>query len=264
MTDFNKDQIYQNQLTHIPKFEFNQAVANVFDDMVQRSIPFYDQIHRIIIDLVQRFKYKDQDELIIYDLGCSTATTIEILLQALCLSEASPKQVKIIGVDQSKPMIEKATQKLKAYSSNNYELHCQDLNEIDFQTADMVIMNYTLQFISVGKRVDLLTKIFRALKPGGLFLLSEKIKTDNPFFEELFIELYYDFKRGNGYNELEISQKREALENVLVPLTPAQQLEFMSQAGLQNVEMLFRWYNFASFLGIKPHAQIPRNSYPIQ
>ncbi len=238
-----KDQIFNSIKDTISPFAFNSEVADVFDDMLVRSIPFYKEIHKLIIDLVDKFY---TGEGVIYDLGCSTGTTIEIIDKHL---KEKGIAGKYIGIDMSSPMIEKAKEKLK--NVNNVELINGDMTEIDFSNAEVVILNYTLQFLKEEKRDELLKTIYHGLKPGGLLILSEKIKSPTQNIQELITELYYDFKKANGYSELEISQKREALENVLVPLTANDQIHLLNQSGFHHAEMIFRWYNFASFIGIK-------------
>ena len=238
------DKIFNNKIIGVKDFEFNQRVADVFDDMVSRSVPFYDEIHRILLDL-SNYIFDHTNEPTIYDLGCSTGTTLKILSSKLGEMGQSPN---LIGVDNSAPMIEKAKEKLDGALGNVKVLH-QDLMETEFnQQADLIIMNYTLQFVDPNKRDILLKKIFNALKPGGFFILSEKINTQKDCYQSLVTDLYYDFKKRNGYSELEISQKREALENVMKPTTPAQQISALENAGFKNSEMIFRWYNFASYL----------------
>jgi len=247
MTNGNnpKDQVFSTPMENIGPFSFNQDVADVFDDMVSRSIPFYKEIHSLICDMVLR-NYKGQG--IIYDLGCSTGTTIKLLGQHL---KEADRPYQFVGVDTSSEMLGKA--KEKCHDIGNTTFRCEDMTEVDFQNAEVVILNYTLQFLKVEKRKDLLKKIYQALRPGGIILLSEKIKSPLTEVESLITDLYYDFKRRNGYSELEISQKREALENVLIPLTPEEQLKDLKLSGFENSEMLFRWYNFASYVGIKKH-----------
>ncbi|MCK5883515.1 MAG: carboxy-S-adenosyl-L-methionine synthase CmoA [Bacteriovoracaceae bacterium] len=240
-----KDKIFDTELKKIKGFEFNSDVAEVFDDMLSRSIPFYDEIHRIILDLAGRLKLDNE---IIYDIGCSTGTTISIVDKFL---KNKKQKANFIGIDSSGPMLEKCRAKLKRKKITNTELICDSIENIKLQKSMFAVMNYTLQFIDTAKRPELLKKIYRSLKPGGVFVLSEKIKCTNHTVNDLLIDLYYDFKRRNGYSELEISQKREALENVLVPLTPERQIELLKKAGFKKVEVIFRWYNFACFIGIK-------------
>mgnify|MGYP001463405630 CR=1 FL=1 len=148
-------------------------------------------------------------------------------------------------------MVRKAKDKLDG-QPGNIRIIESDLTDFNFDhDADLIVMNYTLQFISPEKRQDLLQKIYDALKPGATFVLSEKINTEKTEFFGLITDLYYDFKKRNGYSELEISRKREALENVMRPITPAAQLSALNEAGFKKSEMIFRWYNFASYLCVK-------------
>lgn len=229
----------------IEPFSFNDEVADVFDDMVERSVPFYNEIHRIILDVLGK-SFMPGDR--IYDLGCSTGTTIKILHDFI-KNKFPEKYFEIVGVDNSPAMLKNCEKKLSNIS--NYSLKCNDLEKIELAPNGLTIMNYTLQFINPIKRPLLLNKIYESLRPGGVFILSEKVKAEDNFIDELLIDLYYDFKRRNGYSELEIAQKREALENVLVPITPNNQIELLKMAGFSRVEVLFKWYNFACYLGVK-------------
>lgn len=237
----SRDEIFNSPQEDIAPFEFNDKVAQVFDDMVSRSIPFYQEIHRLIVDLTQRY-YQGTGK--VYDLGCSTGTTIDLLERSF-----GDRPISFVGVDTSAPMLEIATKKC-GHVRDAIFLE-EDMTKVDFKDAEMVIFNYTLQFLKVEKRGELLRKIYEALPPGGCLILSEKIKSPSSLMENCITDLYYDFKRRNGYSELEISQKREALENVLIPLTPKEQLNMLEEAGFKEFEMLFRWYNFASYLAVK-------------
>lgn len=241
----NKDQFFRQPFSEITSFEFNQEVADVFDDMVSRSVPFYHEIHRILLDLLDRTYLGTGD---IYDLGCSTGTSIKLMAEHLKKSGISPQ---FVGVDNSAPMLEKAKEKLNGLVEKQVILECEDLENINVKNAELVIMNYTLQFLPEDNRLDLIKKVHEGLNDKGLFLLTEKIDTPDEGIHSLLTDLYYDFKRRNGYSELEISQKREALENVLVPLTPEAQMNMLREAGFEKVDMIFRWYNFACYLGVK-------------
>ncbi len=241
-----KDRIFHTKQSTIRPFEFNTEVANVFDDMVSRSIPFYHEIHRLILDLVGRTELPTGP---IWDLGCSTGTTIYTLDQFF--KNFPEKRRPMIGVDSSNPMLEKAQEKLQGHQVENYQLKCADINDLQLSESSVIIMNYTLQFLTPEGRENLLQRIYNSLKPGGIFFLAEKITTDNNHFQELFTDLYYDFKRRNGYSEMEISQKREALENVLIPNSPKELFDKLKEAGFDNTEMVFRFYNFACFMGVK-------------
>ncbi len=238
-----KDTIFKTKLEKIKDFEFNEEVAVVFDDMVSRSIPFYQEIHRIILDILSK-SFMEGDT--IYDLGCSTGNTLLSVSKFL-----NGKSCKLIGIDNSPSMLSICEKKFSKNKIENIHLIRSDLEKMDLHTNGLTIMNYTLQFINPLNRLELLQKIYKSLRPEGIFVLSEKIKVEDTDFHSLFTDLYYDFKRRNGYSELEISQKREALERVLNPLTPNSQIELLKMAGFKKVEILFRWYNFASYIGIK-------------
>lgn len=240
-----KDKVFGDKRDRISPFEFDQKVANVFDDMVSRSVPFYKEVHQLILDIVDRV-YTGEGN--IYDLGCSTASTICLINEKLTKKNIS---ANFVGVDNSGPMLEKAKQKAAQNKVKSVQFIQSNIQEIDFENAEVVILNYTLQFLPVADREKILTKIYQSLKKGGVLILSEKIKSPVSTIEELTTDLYYDFKRRNGYSELEISQKREALENVLIPLTPKEQMNMLKNSGFNKTEMIFRWYNFASYIGVK-------------
>lgn len=240
-----KDKIFDTRQSLVRPFQFNQEVADVFDDMVSRSVPFYNEIHGLITDLAQKVVPNNG---VVCDLGCSTGTTLVLLKQKLGKLNID---FKGIGVDNSAPMIEKANAKAQGHSIKNLEFHVDDILTFEIPQSHLIIMNYTLQFISADARDQLLKKIFKSLLPGGMLILSEKICSPQGQIQSLITDLYYDFKRKNGYSELEISQKREALENVLVPITPEEQVGSLKRAGFEKSEMIFRWYNFASYIGWK-------------
>jgi len=244
-----RDKVFRAPLKGpIPAFKFNNEVAAVFDDMVERSIPFYHQIHPIIAQiLLEKGLRKGR----IYDLGCSTANTLIYLSNVLqAIPGAGPWE--FIGIDESPAMIEQAQKKLNKLSFHTrFQLLEQDLREVDFQESEAFILNYTLQFLPIADRLPLLKRIYSSLKENGILILSEKILVPNREMNNFIIDLYYGFKKQNGYSELEISQKREALENVLIPLTMEQQYELLREAGFTLIDAPFRCYNFATFVAFK-------------
>ena len=237
-----KDKYFADPVEKVRPFVFDHGVAEVFDDMVSRSVPFYHETHQIIKDLLS---YYFQENDTIFDLGCSTGTTINLMSKHLW-----GKQARFVGVDNSEAMIEKATEKLLELW-HPFELIVDNIENVSMKNAGIVVMNYTLQFMAKQSRPSLLKRVYDDLRPGGLFILTEKIDSEDENIHQLLTSLYYDFKRRQGYSELEISQKREALEKVLIPHTPEVQLELLKEAGFKKSSMIFRWYNFACFIGIK-------------
>lgn len=240
----NKDTLF-NEIDGERDFQFDEAVTAVFDDMLVRSIPCY----RIIIDLYRRIL----GELLragdsVYDLGCSTGTTV---LQLARLIDVRP--LTWTGIDNSPHMIESASEKLRqsGVEPGSVSFACNDMTAVPLQNAGCVLLNYTLQFLRPIQRQPFLEKIHQALRSGGVLLLSEKTVLQDSRMNRLFINRYLNFKKENGYSDLEISRKREALENVLIPYTAEENLQMLRNAGFERVEPFFQWFNFSSFLAIK-------------
>ncbi|MGK5095347.1 carboxy-S-adenosyl-L-methionine synthase CmoA [Deltaproteobacteria bacterium TL4] len=239
-----KDQIYKQTLSTIPTFKFDESVANVFEDMLARSIPLYQQLLSLTLENGIRFY---QPETRIYDLGCSTGTLME---QLVCVLQRQHPQ--IVGVDASEAMLHKAKQKLTPFAQNaTIEWICQDISQTPILNASVVIMNYTLQFVALEKRQEVLSRLFSQLNPGGVLLMSEKTQSQHPTMLAVETQSFDNYKRSNGYSELEIEQKRKALENVLHCLSPQQNLELLKNAGFPAVEIILKWYQFTTFLAIK-------------
>jgi tRNA (cmo5U34)-methyltransferase len=240
------DQIFQTHPNPLRPFEFNEQVACVFDDMAQRSIPFYHIIQQMTVDLAVRFFQPGSS---IYDLGYSTGTTILLLLKKL--EHQGIEFFKILGLDTSEAMKKQAEQKLNQFSyphKSSVTLLLQDIRQNDYKHASVIIALYTLQFIEPKDRISLLKQIYKGLEPGGVFLMSEKLTQQDPLIRDAFVQHYYQLKRQHGYSELEISQKREALEQVLIPLTSDQYMGLFREAGFDSVYPYFSWYNFTSFI----------------
>ncbi len=182
----------------------------------------------------------------VYDLGCSTGTLLFKLSQLLDAN----KSITLHGVDNSPAMLEKSRIKL-SHSRIPCEFHETDLNqEIPIQNASVVVMNYTLQFVLPGNRISLLKNIFDGLVPGGSLVLIEKIKSGIPELDRTLIDFHHQFKRDQGYSNLEISRKREALENVLIPLTVEENQDLIKKAGFKVIDLFFKWNNFAGFIAL--------------
>ncbi len=239
-----RDELFKAPLTQVAGFEFNDDTADVFDDMIHRSIPFYQEVQRMIMDYAGQFY---QPRSAVYDLGCSTGSLIAAMAARL------PHIDRIVGVDNSEPMIRKTRERLARLELKpTIELACEDLRETPIENASVVVMGYTLQFIRPLYRVKMVRRIFEGLHPGGILLLSEKVLEDSTSISQSFVDMYYRFKRRNGYSEMEISQKRERLENVLIPYKIGEQRELLAEGGFEQAEIFFKWNNFASFIAIKP------------
>jgi tRNA (cmo5U34)-methyltransferase len=222
------------------QFEFDESVASVFDDMLERSIPFYKEVISLICDLVEMDCSKDAK---IIDLGCSTANTLLHLYK-------KSHQYSLIGIDNSEAMLENAAKKISAYGSN-IKLINSDIIKVDLSSANVIIANYMLQFIRPIQRDGFVKKIYESLENKGIFVFSEKIIFEDKVLNKQMIDLYYKFKKEQGYSEFEIAQKREALENVLVPYTEEENKKMILKAGFSSVESLFKYGNFITFVAKK-------------
>ena len=234
-----KDKVFTKPIKK--QFEFDENVASVFDDMLSRSVPFYKENLNLQIDILKDF-LETNDKII--DLGSSTGTFLIELAKKL------NKNLSLIGIDNSKAMIKRAKNKASAFGVD-IEFIETDFLDFDLNNSKAIVANYTVQFIRPLKREKLIKKIYNSLQKNGIFLMSEKLITENKKLNKTMIDIYYDYKKKMGYSEFEIAQKREALENVLIPYTMQENIEMLKNAGFKEVEVIFKWNNFASFIAFK-------------
>ena len=242
----DKDQLFAESRSRNEDFTFGKDTAAVFDDMLDRSVPFYSEIQRMIGELAADFA---MDGSAIYDLGCSTANTF-LAVGAMLRPELD---VRFVGLDSSEDMISKADQKLTATRFPwPYALKHLDLNDgLQMENASVALMVLTLQFVRPLNRESLISSVYRGLNHNGCFLLVEKVLGEHSTFNRLFINHYYEMKRRKGYSDLEIAQKREALENVLIPYRLEENKRLLRHVGFQHVDVFFKWYNFCGIIAIK-------------
>ncbi|MDP3479446.1 MAG: carboxy-S-adenosyl-L-methionine synthase CmoA [Desulfoprunum sp.] len=225
-------------------FEFNDRVVEVFDDMLDRSIPSYKEVIISISRLLNIFLHEGDR---VYDLGCATGSTL------LELSRLLPdKGLRFIGVDNSAPMLEKARLKTELFSKQDaIGFQQADITSMDYAEAGACILNYTLQFIRPLKREEFIRSLYTSLRPGGVLILSEKTIIHDRGLNREYIDIYHQFKKSRGYSELEIAKKREALENILIPFSSEENIALLKKAGFVSVAPFFQWFNFASFIAVK-------------
>ncbi|NPA59381.1 MAG: carboxy-S-adenosyl-L-methionine synthase CmoA [Epsilonproteobacteria bacterium] len=223
------------------QFEFDEEVAAVFDDMLQRSVPFYKESQKITEFFAIKYL---KEEGVLYDLGSSTASLL------ISMSKKLEFNATLVGLDNSEAMLNQARKKSVALGAD-IELYNADILEYNYKKANVFISNYTLQFIRPLVREELVKKICDSLKEEGVFIFSEKVISHNSKLNKELIECYYDFKKEQGYSEYEIMQKREALENVLVPYSEDENIKMAKNCGFSHCEVVFRWANFATFIALK-------------
>lgn len=238
------DRIFSQPRQRVDDFVFDGQTAGVFDDMLGRSVPFYAEIQRMSVELAADFATPGSS---IYDLGCSTGTTLS------ALDAAVDPAVRFVGIDDSPEMLEKARQKLTAASARRQvDLVRSDLHDLDgISNASVVLLTLTLQFVRPLHRERLIRSICSGTNEQGCLILVEKLTESDTLFNRLFIKYYYDLKRRNGYSDLEIAQKREALENVLIPYRAEENEALLLAGGYRRVQPFFQWYNFAGVIAVK-------------
>jgi len=240
----NHDNLFASPLGKVPGFVFDQAVVDVFPDMIQRSVPGYQTIINLCGELAARFVQADSN---CYDLGCSLGASSLAIRQQI-----RQPRVKIIAVDNSAAMLERCAAVLQ---QDQYETPVDlveaDICAIDISNASLVVLNFTLQFIAIDKRQALLEKIYAGLNPGGCLVISEKLLFEPESLNQLLSELHHQFKRAQGYSDLEISQKRDSLENVLLPETLESHIKRLRACGFNSASPWFQCFNFASLVAIK-------------
>jgi len=243
-----EDKIYANGEAADEPFRFNAAVAQVFPDMLQRSIPGYAASLEAIGSLAARYVKAGTN---CYDLGCSLGAATLAMRQGIQAPDC-----RIIAVDNAPAMVERCEKTIASDDEASgtrtpVEILLRDVRDVAIANATMVVMNYTLQFLDLAGRDALIKRIFDGMQPGGLFLLSEKVVDEDPHMEDLLVDLHHEHKRRNAYSELEISRKRAALENVLVPETVAAHRERLGGAGFAHSGVWLRYFNFVSIVAIK-------------
>lgn len=239
-----KDTLFAEPLSNPGDWIFDQQVANVFPDMVQRSIPGYSSIINLIGLLSARVAQPDTQ---LYDLGCSLGA-VTLSMQ----NNVRAKGCKIIAVDNSTAMLERCRQNLNSQPlSLPVELLAADIRNISIENGSMVVLNFTLQFVPPEDRQQIINRIYQGLQPGGVLVLSEKFRFADQAWNSLLVDIHHDFKKINGYSELQINQKRTMLENVMHTDTLEIHLQRLQQAGFIQSTLWFQCLNFGSLLAIK-------------
>ena len=255
-----RDQIYQhprgekeNENAKSGSFRFDARVADVFSDMISRSVPGYLQILDMLPTLVKQYRQQSIGEQNYYDLGCSLGAGMLAIAKGVNDSSTTTTEpsVNIIGIDNSEAMLAQAETTLAPFNQYNFELITQDIQKTDINNAAMVLMNFTLQFIPLVERDALIKKIYDGLLPNGTLVLSEKIKFDDPKEQQALIDIHHQYKADQGYSQLEIAQKRDAIEDVLIPETLAKHTERLSRAGFSVITPWVQNLQFISILAVK-------------
>jgi tRNA (cmo5U34)-methyltransferase len=240
----SEDRIFASSCSGSRPFEFDEAVADVFPDMLQRSIPGYKASIRTIGTLARRFVRSDT---LCFDLGCSLGAATLAMRHNI-----SVPGCRIQAIDNSPAMVRRC-EKIIAADDGPVPVDVieGDVRHADLANASMIVMNYTLQFLDVADRNDMVAKICAGLNAGGIFVLSEKVVDSDRKVEKLLVDLHHDHKSRNAYSNTEISRKRAAIENVLIPEGLAMHKTRLSAAGFTHIGVWQRSFNFVSMVAIK-------------
>ncbi|MCQ2761274.1 carboxy-S-adenosyl-L-methionine synthase CmoA [Helicobacter pylori] len=245
-----KDTLFNQSLNK--RFCFDEKVAHVFDDMLERSIPYYHEMldlgayfiaQNLKENIYPKSLPKSLPKPLIYDLGCSTGNFF------IALNQQIQQDIELVGIDNSMPMLKKAQEKLKDF--NNVRFECMDFLEVEFKEASAFSLLFVLQFVRPMQREVLLKKIYNSLALNGVLLVGEKIMSEDRILDKQMIELYYLYKQNQGYSHNEIAFKREALENVLVPYSLKENVALLESVGFKHVEAVFKWVNFTLLVARK-------------
>lgn len=244
MNKKTQDKIFASPLSEIVDFVFDENVVDVFPDMINRSVPGYSTVINMIGITAEQYVKPNTR---IYDLGCSLGAASLSMRHRL-----TEESCEIVAVDNAEAMIERLNKILQRDNSKiPVQTLCADIQNVDINNASVVVMNFTLQFIPLSERKNILTKIYQGLNDGGCLILSEKLEFPDSDENEIQIDLHHAFKKTNGYSDLEIAQKRSALENVLIPETKEIHIQRLKDIGFSQVAPWFQCFNFASFIAIK-------------
>ncbi|MBU25963.1 MAG: carboxy-S-adenosyl-L-methionine synthase CmoA [Gammaproteobacteria bacterium] len=240
-----EDNLFEIPFVGVGDFRFDEKVSEVFPDMIRRSVPGYGHVIGLSGLIAKRYAIPNT---VIYDLGCSLgATTVAIA------NEITAPGCRIVAVDNSEAMLKRAraTTNDRLVNPQPIEWLCEDITDMSFEACSIVVLNFTLQFIAIKKREDLLINIKNSLVPGGLVILAEKVLHEDTKSQQSLTDLHHDFKRANGYSELEIAGKRQAIENVLVPETPSAHAARLTRAGFSEITEFFHCINFKAWMAVK-------------
>ena len=239
-----KDSIYANPIAELTAFSFDDEVARVFPDMIKRSVPGYTTIIAMTGLMAGKFSTPGSR---CFDLGCSLGASTLAMRQHI-----QAEGCRITAVDNSEAMLKQCRAVIDTDTHDTpVDLLCADVLDTTIENASVVVLNFTLQFIALEQRDNLVQRIAGGLRPGGILILSEKVQFADPRLNALNIELHHQFKRANGYSDLEIAQKRDSLEDVLIPETLDAHKQRIASAGFSSCDVWFQCFNFASLVALK-------------
>ncbi|MFO7593988.1 MAG: methyltransferase domain-containing protein [Pseudomonadota bacterium] len=239
----NEKKVVDSALSAVPgAWRFDEEISKGFDSHVRKSIPFYEEIQRMVVELSEYFI---RDQSVIYDLGSSTGSTIEQLSNA----HKAKENTQFTGFDISEPMVQEARKRI---TDSNVRFIHKNILDVDFSPpAHFVTSLFTLQFLTISDRRELLARVNEGMVEGGGLCIVEKTRAQDSFFEDIWLDLHWDYKRRQGLTPEQILEKANSIRGVLNPLSTEENIELLNQTGFSRVEVFFRWYNWTGLLAVK-------------
>lgn len=237
------DRLYARPMAVIPPFRFNAPVAAVFDDMVRRSVPGYEDLIALAAGHAAALAPGPR---VIYDVGASLATA------ALAMARVRRcPGTRVLAIDRAPAMVAAARRRVAADAPR---VPCAqvvviegDIRALALEPADLIVVYFTLQFVPRADRTRVMAHLASALRPGGRLLLAEKVVREDAAAQARVRRQYQDFKRRQGYSLLEIDQKHRALAGVLEPDTPETHEDRLARVGLPKVARCFDRLGFMAW-----------------
>ncbi len=225
------------------KWAFDAGVTARFDDMLGRSIPDYDAMRRLTLDVGSRFVRRDAD---VVDLGCSRGAAMQPFVDRFGAAN------RYVLIDESGPMLDAARDRFKGWPEEVVRVIDHDLAEglPQFIRPSLTLCVLTAMFIPPECRQRLVADVFAATRPGGAMLLVEKTLGETAASDRLLVDTYYDMKRRNGYTQDQVDAKRRSLRGVLMPMTATGNERMLRAEGF-TVQPFWRSLNFAGWLAVK-------------
>jgi tRNA (cmo5U34)-methyltransferase len=222
-------------------WQFDQDVTAVFDNMLERSIPQYDLMRRLVFYLSRPFV---QPGTAIVDLGCSRGGALAPFVDAF------GDQCSYIGIDVSEPMLDAARERFAQHSCVSIR-SCDLRSDYPMTDASVTLCVLTLQFVPIEYRLQLVQRMYERTVPGGVVVLVEKLLGATAAIDTVLVQEYLSMKAVNGYSQEQIERKRLSLEGVLVPVTADWNRDLLRQAGFAQVDCFWRYLNFAGFVALR-------------
>lgn len=219
-----------------------ENISEDFDEHIRKSIPLYNQGHELICHYSDFFLKPDS---VIYDIGCSTGK----FLEKLAHHHEHKRNLEMIGIDTVQDMIDFASRRF--IDDDRLSFVVGNALDLDMKKSDMVVANYTIQFLPPRVRQTLLDAIYQSLNWGGAFFMFEKVRATDSRFQDYANQVYTEFKLKNGFSEAEIINKTRSIKGVMEPFSTEGNIDMLRRSGFSDIISIQKYVCFEGFLAIK-------------